>query len=84
MAAAIIVFAPRYERGPAAEAGSQNKMLHNGRRHAYAFPLLVAIGIFDSATRMGFLLFLPFVLTEKGASLQTVGLAMTLVLPGAQ
>ena len=31
---------------------------------------------------MAFLLFLPFVLTEKGASLQTVGLAMTLVFAG--
>ncbi len=47
-----------------------------------AFALLLAIGIFDSATRMGFLLFLPFVLTGKGASLQTVGLAMTLVFAG--
>src|SRR5271168_560215 len=31
---------------------------------------------------MGFLLFLPFVLKDKGASLQTVGLAMTLVFAG--
>src|SRR5438067_12914604 len=31
---------------------------------------------------MAFLLFLPFVLTEKGASLQTIGLAMTLIFAG--
>jgi FSR family fosmidomycin resistance protein-like MFS transporter len=31
---------------------------------------------------MGFLLFLPFVLTAKGASLPTVGLALTLVFAG--
>ena len=31
---------------------------------------------------MGFLLFLPFVLKDKGASVQTVGLAMTLVFAG--
>ena len=31
---------------------------------------------------MGFLLFLPFVLTQKGASLQTIGLALTLVFAG--
>ena len=43
---------------------------------------LLAIGIIDSATRMGFLLFLPFVLKDKGASVQTVGLAMTLVFAG--
>ena len=36
----------------------------------------------DSATRMGFLLFLPFVLKDKGASVQTVGLALTLVFAG--
>jgi FSR family fosmidomycin resistance protein-like MFS transporter len=36
----------------------------------------------DSATRMGFLLFLPFVLTAKGASLPVIGLALTLVFAG--
>ena len=36
----------------------------------------------DSATRMGFLIFLPFVLLSKGASLPTVGLALTLVFAG--
>ena len=36
----------------------------------------------DSATRMGFLTFLPFVLIAKGASLPTVGLALTLVFAG--
>jgi FSR family fosmidomycin resistance protein-like MFS transporter len=48
----------------------------------FAFPLLVAIGMLDSGTRMGFLLFLPFVLTAKGASLPTLGLALTLVFTG--
>ena len=33
--------------------------------HAYGFPLLLSIGIIDSATRMAFLTFLPFVLTAK-------------------
>ena len=36
----------------------------------------------DSATRMGFLIFLPFVLIAKGASLPTVGFALTLVFAG--
>jgi MFS transporter, FSR family, fosmidomycin resistance protein len=36
----------------------------------------------DSATRMGFLLFLPFVLTAKGASLPTIGFALTAVFLG--
>jgi FSR family fosmidomycin resistance protein-like MFS transporter len=43
---------------------------------------LLSIGMLDSATRMGFLLFLPFVLTAKGASLPTIGLALTLVFAG--
>jgi MFS family permease len=48
----------------------------------FAFPSLISIGMLDSATRMGFLLFLPFVLTAKGASLPTIGLALTLVFAG--
>jgi predicted MFS family arabinose efflux permease len=47
-----------------------------------AFPVLLSIGVLDSATRMGFLLFLPFVMTEKGASLPVIGLALTLVFTG--
>jgi FSR family fosmidomycin resistance protein-like MFS transporter len=43
---------------------------------------LLSIGIIDSATRMAFLTFLPFVLTAKGASLQTVGVALSLVFAG--
>jgi MFS transporter, FSR family, fosmidomycin resistance protein len=46
------------------------------------FPLLLAIGIVDSATRMGFLTFLPFLLTAKGASVTAVGLALTAVFAG--
>ncbi len=53
-----------------------------GARHRFAFPVLLSIGVLDSATRMGFLLFLPFVLTAKGASLPTIGLALTLVFAG--
>ncbi len=48
----------------------------------YGFALLLSIGILDSATRMAFLTFLPFVLTAKGASLPAIGLALTLVFAG--
>src|SRR4029079_19443133 len=48
----------------------------------FGFPVLLSIGMIDSATRMGFLIFLPFVLIAKGASLPTVGLALTLVFAG--
>jgi len=46
------------------------------------FALLFVIGILDTATRMGFLLFLPFLLKTKGAALTTVGLALSLVFIG--
>jgi FSR family fosmidomycin resistance protein-like MFS transporter len=46
------------------------------------FGLLLGIGVLDSASRMGFLLFLPFLLKAKGASLTTVGLALSLVFIG--
>jgi MFS transporter, FSR family, fosmidomycin resistance protein len=46
------------------------------------FALLFFIGLLDTATRMGFLLFLPFILKTKGAALTTVGLALSLVFIG--
>lgn len=46
------------------------------------FALLFAIGVLDSGVRMGLLTFLPFVLTAKGASLPTIGLALSLVFIG--
>jgi MFS transporter, FSR family, fosmidomycin resistance protein len=47
-----------------------------------AYWVLFAIGVLDSAVRMGFLTFLPFLLQAKGADLPTVGLALTLVFAG--
>ena len=84
--AALAIFAtmPRYGAEPAAptqeKPDSAVRVL--GSRHRFAFPVLLSIGMLDSATRMGFLLFLPFLLTAKGASLPTIGLAMTLVFAG--
>ena len=46
------------------------------------FTLLLAIGIIDSATRMGFLTFLPFLLRSKGAGFPEIGVALTLVFAG--
>ena len=43
---------------------------------------LTAIAMIDTATRTGFLLFLPFILTAKGASVPTIGIALTLVFAG--
>jgi MFS family permease len=46
------------------------------------FAVLLAIGLLDSATRMGFLTFLPFLLKEQGASLSMIGTALALVFVG--
>jgi len=82
--AALIYFAtPRYEHGVVAHAPGDGKSTQRqGKRPPFAFPVLFTIGVVDTATRMGFLLFLPFVLRDKGASEQTIGLAMTLVFAG--
>jgi MFS transporter, FSR family, fosmidomycin resistance protein len=46
------------------------------------FTLLLTIGVIDSATRMGFLTFLPFLLRAKGAALPEIGVALTLIFAG--
>jgi FSR family fosmidomycin resistance protein-like MFS transporter len=46
------------------------------------FGLLFGIGVLDSSVRMGFLMFLPFLLRAKGADLPMTGLALTLVFVG--
>lgn len=48
----------------------------------YGFRILLGIGTIDSATRMGFLTFLPFLLTQKGAGLPAIGIALTLLFTG--
>jgi MFS transporter, FSR family, fosmidomycin resistance protein len=46
------------------------------------FYWLLAIGMLDSAVRMGFLTFLPFLLQGKGASLPVSGFALAMVFVG--
>jgi MFS transporter, FSR family, fosmidomycin resistance protein len=46
------------------------------------FALLLGIGVLDSATRMGFLTFLPFLLKSKGADVVAVGFGLSLVFAG--
>jgi FSR family fosmidomycin resistance protein-like MFS transporter len=76
---AIPALADRESDAPRKSAGQAHR---RRAANAYGFPLLLSIGVIDSATRMAFLTFLPFVLTAKGASLQTIGLALTLVFAG--
>src|SRR5690348_2401079 len=82
LAAALAVFLvmPRQEAEPAAAAAKAVATGVEGPRRG--FPLLLSIGMIDSATRMPFLTFLPFLLAAKGASVSTIGLALTLVFAG--
>jgi MFS family permease len=81
--AAIVIFVamPRFaSEAPAPKSESAPRA--PSRLTQFGFPLLLTVGVIDSMTRMGFLTFLPFVLKAKGASLPTVGLALTLVFAG--
>ena len=46
------------------------------------FGLLTAIGGLDTATRMGYLLFLPFLVHDRGGGSATVGIALALLFIG--
>jgi MFS transporter, FSR family, fosmidomycin resistance protein len=81
-AVAIFLAMPRFRDEPSKSLKNDNPGPAQGAARAYAFPLLLSVGVIDSATRMAFLTFLPFVLTAKGASIQTVGVALTLVFAG--
>ena len=52
------------------------------RRGGGGFGLLLTIGALDTATRMGFLLFLPFLLRARGGAGTVVGLGLALLFIG--
>jgi FSR family fosmidomycin resistance protein-like MFS transporter len=79
-ASAILALTPRF--APAPSSPGEAAGAADGAAPRFGFPLLLSIGVLDSATRMGFLTFLPFLLTAKGASLQGIGLALTCVFAG--
>ncbi len=79
--AAVVIYVAMPRLRESASAPRQQAVRAAGGR-GFGFPLLLSVGVIDSATRMGFLTFLPFVLTAKGASLPTVGLALALVFAG--
>jgi MFS family permease len=79
-AVAIVMLARRQPLGET--AAKESAVPASAAPPRFGFSLLLAIGVIDSATRMGFLTFLPFLLTSKGASLPTIGLALTLVFAG--
>ncbi|GJJ00763.1 MFS transporter [Duganella rhizosphaerae] len=53
-----------------------------GKGSAGGLRALIATGVLDSAVRMGFLTFLPFLLQSKGAGTAGIGLALSLLFVG--
>jgi MFS family permease len=82
VAVAILMITPRHDAEAAHAAAEKESAAGSGSVTRGGFPVLLSIGMIDSATRMGFLTYLPFLLTAKGASIPTIGFALTLVFVG--
>lgn len=68
---------------PSGVAGASAKTAAKlGEDKPWAFRLLFAIHVTDSLVRTGFLIFLPFLLRDKGADLPTIGLGLSLLFAG--
>jgi MFS transporter, FSR family, fosmidomycin resistance protein len=53
-----------------------------GQDRPWAYWLLFSIHVADGLVRSGFLIFLPFLLRDKGADLPTIGLGLSLIFAG--
>jgi len=58
------------------------KKIEHNREGRRGFGVLLSIGVLDTATRMGYLLFLPFLIHARGGSSATVGLGLALLFVG--
>ena len=78
VAAGLALFAPTMARTSSLPpaVGESAKAARGG------FNLLFVIGILDTSVRMGLLIFLPFILKAKGASLTAIGASLALVFIG--
>ena len=61
---------------------SEREILDTAGGDGRGFSLLLTIGAFDTATRMGYLLFLPFLIHAKGGTQATVGIGLALLFAG--
>jgi MFS transporter, FSR family, fosmidomycin resistance protein len=77
VAATLLVLVPRQP----VLASPQEESETNGR-DGRGFSLLLAIGACDTATRMGYLLFLPFLIHANGGNEATVGIGLALIFAG--
>ena len=85
-AVAILLLLARLRAGrsvtPSPAAAAAARASGWGIRDPRAYCALSAIHIIDNSTRTGFLTFLPFLLIAKGATVQSVGIALMLVFIG--
>jgi FSR family fosmidomycin resistance protein-like MFS transporter len=77
VAVALLIIVPRRPF----VAPLEDKFIAN-RRRGGGFGLLLTIGALDTATRMGYLLFLPFMLHTRGGTEAVVGLGLALLFIG--
>jgi MFS transporter, FSR family, fosmidomycin resistance protein len=77
VAATLLVLVPRQPVLASPQEVSETKG-QDGR----GFNLLLAIGACDTATRMGYLLFLPFLIHANGGNEATVGIGLALIFAG--
>jgi MFS family permease len=78
VASALYVFLPR-GNGHSSMRVAADEVSGAGRG---GFPVLFAIGVLDTAVRMGLLMFLPFLLKSKGATLSVIGLSLSMLFAG--
>jgi FSR family fosmidomycin resistance protein-like MFS transporter len=67
---------------PLHDKGDDSKSAMAGQDRAWAYWLLFSIHIADDLVRTGFLIFLPFLLRDKGADIPTIGLGLSLLFAG--
>jgi len=77
VACTLLVLLPNQEG-----SASIHREIKATRKSRGGFSVLLSIGVLDTATRMGYLLFLPFLIHARGGSSATVGLGLALVFVG--
>jgi MFS transporter, FSR family, fosmidomycin resistance protein len=80
LAVAFSLFRLIPKQQPLRDAADPKRQTH-GRGYS-SFALLMSIGALDTAARMGYLLFLPFLIHARGGTSTTVGLGLALLFIG--
>jgi MFS family permease len=78
----IVLVVALVSLAPAASVTRNAKGEATSGRGRGGFGILTTIGALDTATRMGYLLFLPFLIHGQGGGLPTVGIALALLFIG--